>query len=95
MMAKSKPYTEAQRRIFYQLAAVMVCSEIESLVIAPFSEKETGKPYDRSSPDSFTNTFLNKNPEFRRAYETLGRAIARERKNQLQMAKASRSKHGS
>ena len=73
MMAKTKPYTEAQRRIFYQLAAVMVCSEIESQVIAP----------------------LNKNPEFRRAFETLGRAITRERKNQLQLAKAARSKHGS
>ena len=60
MMAKTKPYTEAQRRIFYQLAAVMVCSEIESQVIAP-----------------------------------LGRAITRERKNQLQLAKAARSKHGS
>ena len=95
MRAKTKPYTEAQRRIFYQLAAVMVCSEIESEVIAPLCEKKTGKPYDRRSPDSFTNTFLNKNPEFKRAYETLGRAIARERKNQLQMAKAARSKHGS
>lgn len=95
MMAKTKPYTEAQRRIFYQLAAVMVCAEIESEVIAPLSEKETGKPYDRRSPGSFTNTFLNKNPEFKRAYDTLGRAIARERKNQLQMAKARRSQHGS
>ncbi|EML7271301.1 TPA: hypothetical protein L9P98_001019 [Klebsiella pneumoniae] len=95
MMTKTKAYTEAQRRIFHQLAAVMVCSEIESEVIAPLCEKKTGKPYDRRSPDSFTNTFLNKNPEFKRAFETLGRAIARERKNQLQMAKAARSKHGS
>lgn len=95
MMAKTRPYTEAQRRIFYQLATVMVCAEIESEVIAPLSEKETGKPYDRRSPDSFANTFLNKNQEFKRAWETLGRAIARERKNQLHMAKAARSKHGS
>ncbi|HFD1500683.1 TPA: hypothetical protein ACF1LI_004445 [Klebsiella pneumoniae] len=95
MMAKPKPYTEAQLLIFYQLATVMVCSEIESQVIAPFSEKEAGKPYDRSSPDSFTNTFLNKNPEFRRAFETLGVAIGEARKNQLQLVKAARSKHGS
>ncbi|MCZ6928691.1 hypothetical protein GST45_17695 [Serratia marcescens] len=89
-MAKAKPYTCAARNVFHKLAAVMVCMEIEKEVIAPAYEK-AGKPYDPKSPDSFTNTFLNNNAEYKRAWETFARAIKKERRSQLEMA---RSKHG-
>lgn len=87
-MAKLKPYTDAQRRLIHHLAAVMVCLEIESDVIAPAFEKATGNAYDRESPDSFTNTFLNNNPSYKRAIDTLRRAIGKERKEQLKGFKA-------
>ncbi|HGM7539529.1 hypothetical protein [Serratia marcescens] len=90
-MAKLKPYTDAQRRLIHHLAAVMVCLEIESDVIAPAFEKATGKAYDRESPDSFTNTFMNNNPPYKRSMDTLRRAIGKERKAQLS---AWRTKHG-
>ncbi|MBA5235275.1 hypothetical protein H2Y54_01735 [Pectobacterium aroidearum] len=91
MMATVKPYTPATRRYIQQLAAVMVCLDIEREVIAGAFEKATGKPYDRNAPDSFSNTFLSANAEYDRAWKALSRAIAKERKQQLMMA---RSKNG-
>lgn len=90
-MAKLKPYTNAQRRLIHHLAAVMVCLEIESDVVVPAFEKATGKAYDRESPDSFTNMFLNNNPSYKRAMDALRRAIGKERKAQLS---AWGTKHG-
>ncbi|MEQ9865048.1 hypothetical protein [Pectobacterium aroidearum] len=90
-MATVKPYTPATRRYIHQLAAVMVCLEIEREVIAGAVEKATGKPYDRNAPDSFSNTFFSANAEYDRAWKALSRAIDKERKQQLLMA---RNKHG-
>lgn len=87
MMASVKPYTPATRRYIHQLAAVMVCLEIEREVIAGAVEKATGKPYDSNAPDSFRNTFLSKNAEYDRAWKALSRAIAKARKQQLMMAR--------
>ncbi|MEW8796924.1 hypothetical protein AB2523_25130 [Klebsiella michiganensis] len=89
-MSRKKSWSAAERRVFDQLAAVTVCLEIEARCVAPAVAESTGKPYDPASQTSFSNTFLNANPEYKRAWNTFLRAVRKHRQTQLDMA---RSKH--
>lgn len=66
-----KPLSARERKVINQLAAVLVCASIESGVVAPQYEKQTGKKYDQTSARSYLNTFLNKNPEYKRVWKLL------------------------
>lgn len=66
-----KPLSARERKVINQLAAVLVCAGIESGIVAPQYEKQTGKKYDRTSARSYLNTFLNKNPEYKRVWKLL------------------------
>ncbi|EMO4249231.1 TPA: hypothetical protein MX306_003073 [Citrobacter freundii] len=66
-----KPLSARERKVINQLAAVLVCAGIESGVVAPQYEKQTGKKYDPASARSYLNTFLNKNPEYKRVWKLL------------------------
>lgn len=71
MANKLKSLTKGERNVINQLAAVMVCLEVEIRAVAPQMEKSTGKKYDFNAPDSYLNVFLNKNPEYRRVWKLL------------------------
>ncbi|EKE3213114.1 hypothetical protein OUN72_002822 [Salmonella enterica subsp. enterica serovar Essen] len=89
---KLKPLSPAQRQVVKKLAAVMVCVELEVNVVASVAEKATGKPYDHAAPDSYLNTFLNKNPEYKRLWSLMQKDIAACRKNFAASLEARRDK---
>ncbi|EPJ5577269.1 hypothetical protein PPD89_001250 [Citrobacter farmeri] len=66
-----KPLSTGQRDIIKKMAAILVCAEIEARAIAPQFEKSTGKKYDAKSEQSYLNTFLNNNPEYKRVWTLL------------------------
>ncbi|AUZ65891.1 hypothetical protein GBC03_22170 [Citrobacter telavivensis] len=66
-----KPLSTGQRDIIRKMAAILVCAEIEARAIAPQFEKSTGKKYDAKSAQSYLNTFLNNNPEYKRVWTLL------------------------
>lgn len=66
-----KPLSNSQRDIIRKMAAILVCAEIEVRAIAPQFEKSTGKKYNFESADSYLNTFLNSNPEYKRVWKLL------------------------
>jgi len=71
-MTKSlKSLSSGQRDIIRKMAAIIVCVEIEVRAVAPQFEKTTGKKYDSESADSYLNTFLNSNPEYKRVWKLL------------------------
>lgn len=71
-MTKSlKPLSSGQRDIIRKMAAILVCAEIEVRAVAPQFEKSTGKKYDSKSADSYLNTFLNSNLEYKRVWNLL------------------------
>jgi hypothetical protein len=53
MMAKTKPYTEAQRVFFINGSLCLSALRLSLRLSRRSSKKETGKPYDRNAPDSF------------------------------------------
>ena len=66
-----KPLSNSQRDIIRKMAAILVCAEIEVRAIAPQLEKSTCKKYNSESADSYLNTFLNSNPEYKRVWKLL------------------------
>ena len=66
-----KPLSTGQRDIIRKMAAILVCAEIEARAIAPQFEKSTGKKYEAKSGQSYLNTFLNNNPEYKRVWTLL------------------------
>lgn len=66
-----KPLSASQRDVIRKTAAIIVCAEIEVSAIAPTFEKATGEKYDFRSEQSYMNTFLNSNPEYKRIWKLL------------------------
>lgn len=91
MMTKKKPLPASARDAIRKVAAVLVCAEIESGVIASVYEKSTGKPYDRNGPDSYFNVFLKSDPECQRIWSLLQKDIVATRKS---FSEKLRSKRG-
>ena len=63
-----KPLSRSWRDIIRKMAAIIVCTGIEASAVAPQYEKLTGKKYDFESSQSYLNTFLNNNPEYKRIW---------------------------
>ena len=84
--AKTKPYTAAEKRIIRQLGLALVCAEIESNVIKPETEKETGKPYDPKG--GYLEIYLNSEPAVKRAWNTLQKDVQKIRADYLTHAEA-------
>lgn len=78
-----KPLNSGQRDSIRKIAAILVCAEIEVRAIAPQYEKTTGKKYDAKSADSYLNTFLNNNPEYKRLWKLLLKDKARHERDFL------------
>ncbi|MEG0099749.1 MAG: hypothetical protein RR818_01340 [Citrobacter sp.] len=74
-MANPKPLSKPEREIVRKLAAVLVCADLEVNMVSRFYEEKTGKPYNRDSPDSYLNQFLNNNPQYRRLWSLLQKDI--------------------
>ncbi len=92
MPKKLKPLTKGERNIISLIAAVMVCAEVEAKAVAPSLAKETGKPYDFKSPTSYLNVFLNKNPEYKRAFSLLMKDKASHEKGFLEQCRRENGK---
>ncbi|BBV67836.1 hypothetical protein STW0522KLE44_42240 [Klebsiella sp. STW0522-44] len=82
-----KPLSKGERNVINLMAAVLVCLELEVKVVAPQMEKATGKKYDFQSPDSYLNVFLNKNPEYKRAWKLLLKDKASHERGFLEQAR--------
>lgn len=74
-MAKPKTLPAAGRKVIRQLAAALVCAEVEAKVIAPLFEEKTGKQYKYDAPNSYLNVFLDSDPEIRRAWKLMQKDI--------------------
>lgn len=79
--AKVKPYNAAEKRIIHQLGLALVCAEIESQVIKPSVEKETGKSYETKG--GYLDTFLASDPKVKRAWNALQKDVQKIRTNYL------------
>jgi hypothetical protein len=84
-MAKRKPYTYGEKQIFNRLALALLAAEIETNVIKPMAEKETGKPYEQKG--GYLDIYLNSEPNVKRAWETLQSQMQTVRKNYVAHAK--------
>lgn len=76
--AKTKPYTAAQNRLINSLALTLVMADVEKNVIKPGVEK-TGKPYDEKN--GLLQTYFKNNPDEKRAWQALQKAISKARKD--------------
>lgn len=87
-----KPLSARERKVINQLAAVLVCAGIESQVVAPQCEKESGKKYDSKSAQSYLNVFLNSNPEYKRVWKLLLKDKASHERDFLERVRRERGK---
>jgi hypothetical protein len=84
--AKVKPYNAAEKRIIHQLGLALVCAEIESKVIKPSVEKETGKPYETKG--GYLDTFFASDPKVKRAWNALQKDVQKIRTDFLKHSEA-------
>ena len=85
-MAKVKPYRAGEKRIIHHLALALVAAEIESNVIKPQYEKETGKSY--VAKDGYLDTYLSSDIEVKRAWKALKKEVQQVRADYLKYAKS-------
>jgi hypothetical protein len=78
---KTKPYNAAEKRIIHQLGLALVCADIESKVIKPSVEKETGKPYE--SKGGYLDMYLASDPKVKRVWNALQKDVQKIRKDYL------------
>jgi len=88
-MAKTKPYTAGEKRVFHKLALALVAADIESQVIKPHTEKETGKPYQKKG--GYLDVYLNSDPTVKRAWKTLQKEVQKIRSDYVKYAEAEKN----
>ena len=76
-MAKSKPYTAAEKRLIEAFTRFLVYAEVEKGVIKPMVEKEKPGTFE---PESFVKTCFKEDPEAKRALAAVRREIPKVRK---------------
>jgi len=91
-MAKTKPYTAGEKRVFHKLALAMIAAEIESQVIKPATEKETGKPYQKK--DGYLELYLKSDPTVKRVWNTFQKEVQKVRSDYLKYAEAEKANEG-
>lgn len=74
-MMKKKPLSSAEREVIRKLATVLVSADLEANMIAKFYEEKLGKTYNRDAPDSYLNSFLSSDPEYKRLRTLLQKDI--------------------
>jgi len=91
-MAKTKPYTAGEKRVFHKLALAMIAAEIESQVIKPATEKETGKPYQKKG--GYLEIYLKSEPTVKRVWNTFQKEVQKVRSDYLKYAEAEKANEG-
>lgn len=87
--SKTKPYRSAEKRVLHQLALAMVAAEIESQVIKPKTEEETGKPYQPKG--GYLDIYLKSEPDVKRAWNTLKKEVQKVRRDYVKYAEAEKA----
>lgn len=88
-MAKIKPYTAGEKRVIHQLALAMLCAEIETQVIKPQVEKETGKSYQTKG--GYLDIYLKSEPNVKRVWKAFQKEVQKVRRDYLKYAEAEKN----
>ncbi|OUR62045.1 hypothetical protein A9Q74_06245 [Colwellia sp. 39_35_sub15_T18] len=91
-MAKIKAFTAGEKRVFHKLALAMIAAEIESQVIKPATEKETGKPYQ--SKGGYLDIYLKSDPTVKRVWNAFQKEVQKVRSDYLKYAEAEKANEG-
>lgn len=89
MSKKVKAYSAGEKRVFHKLALAMVAADIESQVIKPATEKETGKPYQKKG--GYLDIYLNSDPTVKRAWKAFQKEVQKVRSDYLKYAEAEKA----
>jgi hypothetical protein len=86
MSKKVKAYSAGEKRVFHKLALAMVAAEIESQVVKPMAEKETGKAYQTKG--GYLDVYLKSDPTVKRVWNTFQKEVQKVRSDYLKYAEA-------